>query len=63
MALSRPMLMFMQIMLFYFFISFIFFPLSFYYLRYKTVESLGQGYVIGSLLSILLWFSVGKYMI
>ena len=63
MAISRPMLMFMQIMLFYFFITFLFFPVALYYARYRTIEDAANGYVIGSLISILLWFSFGRYMI
>ena len=54
---------FMSIMLFYIFISFILFPFGFYYGLGKTLENAGNGYVVGSLVSLGLWFTFGKKMI
>lgn len=54
---------FIGIMLFYIFISYIIFPTAFFYLVERTVSSAGNGFIIGSLLSIVLWLSVGKAMI
>jgi hypothetical protein len=35
-------------------------PLLGYY--FKGVNGLGQGYVIGTIVSLILWFTVGKKM-
>ena len=54
---------FVGIMVFYVFLSYILFPLGFYYTMGKTLLSAGNGFVVGSLVSVLLWLSVGKKMI
>ena len=54
---------FMGIMLFYIFLSFVLFPFGFYYGIGKTLENAGNGYVVGTLISLALWFSVGRKMI
>jgi len=54
---------FMSIMLFYIFLTFILFPFGFYYGLGKTLENAGNGYVVGSLVSLALWLSVGRKMI
>jgi hypothetical protein len=54
---------FMNIMIFYIFISFILFPFGFYYGLGKTLENAGNGYVVGSLVSLGLWLSFGRKMI
>jgi hypothetical protein len=54
---------FMNIMLFYIFLTFILFPFGFYYGLGKTLENAGNGYVVGSLVSLGLWFTFGKKMI
>ena len=54
---------FMNIMVFYIFLSFILFPFGFYYGMGKTLENAGNGYVVGSLVSLALWLSVGRKMI
>jgi hypothetical protein len=54
---------FMNIMLFYIFLTFILFPFGFYYGLGKTLENAGNGYVVGSLVSLALWLSVGRKMI
>ena len=56
-------LKFIQIMVFYILLSFILFPLLSYYFFDNTLESAGNGYVIGSIISLLLWQFYGKYLI
>jgi hypothetical protein len=47
----------------YFVISYILAPVAFYYLMDKTLYSAGIGYMIGSIISIILWMMVGSKMI
>ena len=54
---------FTGIMIFYIILSYIIFPLAFYYLAGKTLSSAGNGFVVGSIVSILLWYNFGKKMI
>jgi len=54
---------FVGIMAFYIFLSFVVFPLGFYYGIGKTLENAGNGYVVGSLVSLALWLSFGRKMI
>jgi len=54
---------FIGIMVFYIFISYILFPIGFYYGIGKTFANAGNGFVVGSLLSIALWLGFGKKMI
>jgi hypothetical protein len=54
---------FMNIMLFYIFLTFIVFPFAFYYGIGKTLENAGNGYVVGSLVSVGLWLAFGRKMI
>ena len=54
--------MFVAIMVFYAFLTFLLFPYLFYS-RKNTLESAGNGFVAGSVLSIALWFMVGRSMV
>ena len=54
--------MFVAIMAFYAFVTFILFPYLFYS-RKNTLESAGNGFVAGSVLSVVLWFMIGRSMI
>ena len=54
---------FMNIMLFYIFITYILFPFGFYYGLGKTLTNAGNGFVVGSVVSLALWFAFGKKMI
>jgi len=54
---------FAGIMVFYVFLSYVVFPLGFYYFVEKSLLSAGNGFVIGSVVSIVLWYSFGKKMI
>jgi hypothetical protein len=55
--------MFLSIMAFYAILSYILFPLGFYYLIEKSLLSAGNGFIVGSVLSVGLWLTVGKNMI
>jgi hypothetical protein len=50
---------FIGIMIFYVVLSYILFPIVFYYLMGKSLASGGIGFVVGSLISIVLWFGFG----
>jgi hypothetical protein len=53
---------FYSIMAFYAIITYLVFPFAFY--QYKnTLESAGTGFVFGSIISVILWFSYGSQMI
>jgi len=54
---------FLYIMTFYIFISYILGPIIFYYLIDKSLLSAGNGFIAGSILSIILWFMVGSKMV
>jgi len=54
---------FAQIMLFYAILACIIAPLLFYYLMGRTVDAAGNGFIAGSILSIVLWLTVGKKMV
>jgi hypothetical protein len=54
---------FMGIMAFYIVLTYIIFPLGFYYLAGKTLASAGNGFVVGSIVSVILWYNFGKKMI
>lgn len=51
------------IMFFYILLSYVFFPLAFYYLIESTLSSAGNGFVVGSLISVLLWLFYGSKMV
>lgn len=55
--------LFLGIMLFYILLSYLLFPLGFYYLVNKSLSSAGNGFVVGSIVSLVLWLSVGRKMI
>jgi hypothetical protein len=54
---------FISIMFFYIFVSYFLGPLVFYYLVERSLMSAGNGFIVGSLLSILLWLMYGSKMI
>ena len=53
---------FIGTMLFYVVLSYFVMPLVFFYFIEKTLTSAGNGFVVGSVLSILLWFSFRSYI-
>jgi len=54
---------FIGIMAFYAFLSYILFPIIFYYLGKKKLVNAGYGFIAGSIVSIALWLTVGNKMI
>jgi pilus assembly protein TadC len=54
---------FLYIMAVYIFISYILGPVAFYYLVDKSLLSAGNGFIAGSILSIILWLVVGSKMV
>ena len=54
---------FLGIMGFYIILSYVVFPLGFYYLVEKSLVSAGNGFVVGSLISVALWYSFGRNMV
>lgn len=54
---------FMKIMMFYNILSYLIMPVLFYYIFGRTLMSAGNGFVVGSVLSIILWYGYGSKMI
>jgi len=54
---------FLGIMVFYFVLTFVLFPLGFYYLVDRSLLSAGNGFVLGSVISIFLWLKFGRRII
>ena len=63
MTLSPKFNKFVMIMLFYVFLAHILFPVAFYYLVNRSLLSAGNGFVFGSVVSILLWYGFGSKMV
>lgn len=55
--------LFMYIMVFYIFLSYILGPSVFYYSTDKSLASAGNGFIAGSILSIILWVTYGSKMV
>jgi hypothetical protein len=54
---------FSGILFFYLLLSYIIFPIAFFYLFDKSLMSAGNGFVAGSVISILLWYGYGRNLI
>lgn len=63
MSLPSNVTQYLKIMIFYVFISYIIFPLSGYFIFGKSLQSAGHGFVLGSIISIILWYSYGRNLI
>ena len=61
--MSSKFATFLSIMLFYILLSYVLGPLFFYYFFGKTLKSAGNGFIVGSILSIVLWYFYGSKMI
>ena len=48
---------FVGVMVFYALLSYVIMPAAFYFLVEKNLNSAGNGFVVGSVVSILLWFT------
>ena len=60
---SKSLQTFATIMAFYILLSYVIFPTVFYYFMEKSLLSAGNGFVVGSLVSIALWLSYGRKML
>ena len=54
---------FFGIMAFYALLSYMIFPFLFYSFRNKSLTSAGHGFVVGSIVSIILWYNFGANMV
>ena len=54
---------FLGIMAFYILLSYLIFPMLFYCLVGKSLASAGNGFIVGSLISIGLWLAYGRKMV
>lgn len=54
---------FLGTMLFYILLSYVIMPLAFYYFLDNTLMSAGNGFVVGSLLSVVLWYTFRSQII
>jgi len=54
---------FISIMGFYIIITYIVFPSGFYYFVDKSLNGAGNGFIVGSIISVLLWYKFGRNMI
>jgi hypothetical protein len=61
--MSSKFQMFLSIMVFYALLSYVIGPMVFYYTMGKTLKSAGNGFIAGSVLSIVLWLMFGSKMI
>ena len=53
---------FYSIMAFYAILSYIIFPFVFYQYK-KTLESAGNGFIVGSIISVILWITYGSRLV
>jgi hypothetical protein len=53
----------MSIMLFYAILSCLIGPLIFYYVGNRSLQMAGNGFVIFSIISIILWYTKGRKMV
>lgn len=51
------------IMAFYAVLTYFVFPIIFYYTMGKTAKAAGQGFILGSVVSVALWFFYGSKMV
>ena len=51
------------IMAFYAVLTYFVFPMIFYYTMGKTAKAAGQGFVLGSVVSVVLWVFYGSKMV
>lgn len=54
---------FVGIMLFYILLSYLIMPAIFFFFIEKTLKSAGNGFVLGSLVSVGMWLVVGSKMV
>ncbi len=54
---------FVMIMVFYAFLSYILVPGFFFFFVEKSLQSAGKGFIVGSLISVVLWLLYGSKMV
>jgi len=54
---------FIMIMVFYAFLSYILVPGLFFFFVEKSLQSAGKGFIVGSLISVVLWLMYGSKMV
>ena len=61
--MNPSMIKFAQIMAFYMLVSYVLGPVIFYYAFGHTLKSAGNGFMVGSVASIVLWYVYGSKMV
>ena len=61
--MDKKLQLFIGIMLFYILLSYILFPFCFYFFIHTSLTSAGNGFIVGSVISILLWIFFGRNMV
>ena len=54
---------FIQVMIFYILLAYVISPAVGYYAFGNSIEYAGHGFVAGSILSVILWYTFGKKMV
>ncbi len=61
--MTSQIITFIYIMFFYAILSCIIGPILFYFIGNKSLQSAGNGFVVFSIISILLWYYKGRKMV
>ena len=61
--MDKKLQTFIGIMVFYALLSCVIFPLGFYYFVGKNLMNAGNGFIVGSVVSVGLWIGYGKNMV
>lgn len=61
--MDKDTYVFIRVMLFYMILSYVVVPVIFYYAFGKSLSRAGDGSVVGSILSIILWYAYGSKMV
>jgi hypothetical protein len=63
MNLSFNLTKYTSVMVFYAVLTYLLFPAASYFFFGKTLEAAGNGFIVGSIVSIVLWRMVGTKMV
>jgi hypothetical protein len=61
--MSSNITTFISIMIFYAILSSVIGPIIFYYLGNKSLQMAGYGFIVFSIISMLLWYMYGRKMV
>ena len=61
--MRHEIMVFLRIMAFYIFLSYILGPVVFYYAFGHNLKAAGKGYMVGSILSVIMWHFYGSKMV